>query len=85
MPIMGLVHVLGASRGILDHHRGQAWAPIHLAWIFAPVSFVLAGTSVLVLLGYLLEIAETVYLVGMGWSLLVAITAFLSLLSRGDA
>ena len=85
VPVMGLMHLMGASKGLVDFKRGELGFPIPLIWVFAPVSYVLVLLSVAVMLGYVLEYASAIYLMGLGWSLIVAAASFLTLIFRDDA
>ena len=82
---MGLMHLMGASKGLVDLKHGELGFPILLIWVFAPVSYVLVLLSVAVMLGYVLEYASAIYLIGLGWSLIVAAVSFLTLIFRKDA
>ena len=83
-PVIGLLHVLGALKGVRDHRRGELGLPLWLIVLFAPVSFMLALGSAAVALGYRVDRAPAIYLVGLGWSLLVASATFLALVFRRD-
>lgn len=78
-PFMGILHLFGASRGVLDARRGVSRIPIH---VFAPVSFVLFGCSLAVAAGFLPLYASFVYFFGLCWSLAVASVAFAALVSQ---
>ena len=78
-PLMGGVHLLGASRGIFDSRKGESKIPVLL---FAPVSFLLFGGSIAIALGFFSAYASFVYFFGLTWSLAVASVAFASLVSQ---
>lgn len=81
-PVLGVLHLLGASKGVNDVLKGEIGLPWYLIATFAPVSFVLVAASVAIGLGYWLEYAPTVYLTGLWWSLLVAGATFITLIFR---
>ncbi len=81
-PVMGALHLVGASKGVNDIRKRQIGMPWYLMATFAPVSFVIVAASFAMGFGYWLEHAPGVYLFGLWWALLVAGTTFITLVFR---
>ena len=84
IPVMGLLHLVGASKAMAELRGGEIGLPKVMVGIFAPVSMFLVVASIAVAAGYWVVHAPAFYLAGLGWSLLVAATSFLMLVFRQD-
>jgi hypothetical protein len=82
-PVLGIAHVIGATRALFENRRAEITIPIGPSTVFVVGSYAILLATVTVALGYLLEFAALIYLVGLGWFLAVSVAAFISLLFRG--
>ncbi len=78
-PLMGIFQAIGATRGLLEYWRGETTLPFKAVVILAPGGYLLFAMAFAIALGYLPSFAALVYLLGIGWILVVAITSFISL------
>lgn len=83
-PVVGLAHLLGATKGINDLRKGELGLSVASIIVFAPISYLLAGACAVIASGYCVERAPAVYLVALGWGLVVAATTFLAVIFRQE-
>jgi len=84
-PLMGISQAIGATRGLLEYRRGETRIPFKAVVILSAGAYLLFAITCAIALGYLPSFAALVYLLGLGWILVVAITSFISLVFQDAA
>jgi len=82
-PLMGIWHGFGATRAHLEARRNEIAMPAGSTVLFSIGSYVLVVLGLAVGFGFFLDFAGSIYFVGLGWLIAVAISAFVSLMYHG--
>ena len=82
-PILGFVHAGGSTRALLEIKRDDSAIPHHAIYLLSAGSLAFLLLTLTIMLGHLQNFAALVYLLGLGWLMSVAITAYVTLLFRG--